>query len=242
MWFRKISFLLCVPGKGGLVSHVNQTAPLRTPVRWPAALAAMLLAIPLLWLRGNSAAQQPNGEPPVRVPSNVAWTRETLALLSSGDPFRGLLLARRCNHCHGEEGFSAVPVFPNLAGEDRLSFWKQMEEFSLREARFSSDARAGRRTLHARLSGFGGVLFHAAHRQRSARQPIFSPSHAGSFARLNCHPPHAFRGWPARHTAMPSVPWSSKLRERSSAPRHPERKLFAGAVGALCEWVSEQRY
>jgi cytochrome c553 len=40
-----------------------------------------------------------------------------------------LLLARRCNHCHGEEGFSSVPAFPNLAGLDRLSFWKQMQDF-----------------------------------------------------------------------------------------------------------------
>ena len=99
------------------------------PVRWPATLAAVLLAIPLLLLRGDSYARQPNAEPPVRIPSNVAWTHETFALVSSGDAFRGLLLARRCNHCHGEEGFSALPVFPNLAGEDRLSFWKQMEDF-----------------------------------------------------------------------------------------------------------------
>jgi cytochrome c553 len=113
------------------VGQVNRKAPMRTPVRWLVTLAAMfaLLAIPLLRLRGDSSAQQPSEEPPVRIPSNVAWTRETLALVSSGDPFRGLLLARRCNHCHGEEGFSAVPVFPNLAGADRLSFWKQMEDF-----------------------------------------------------------------------------------------------------------------
>ncbi len=72
---------------------------------------------------------QINSEPPIRVPSNVAWTEETLTIVSSGDAFRGLLLARRCNHCHGEEGFSSVPDFPNLAGQDRLSFWKQMQDF-----------------------------------------------------------------------------------------------------------------
>jgi len=59
----------------------------------------------------------------------VAWTRETLAVISRGDAFRGLLLARRCSHCHGEEGFSNVPATPNLAGIDRSSFWKQMEDF-----------------------------------------------------------------------------------------------------------------
>ena len=44
-------------------------------------------------------------------------------------PFAELLIARRCSHCHGEEGFSSVPAFPNLAGEDQLSFWKQMQDF-----------------------------------------------------------------------------------------------------------------
>ena len=92
-------------------------------------LANLCLVIPLLLLESDAPAQPGNTEPPVRVSSNVAWTDETLALISSGDAFRGLLLARRCNRCHGEEGFSSVPVFPNLAGEDRLSFWKQMQDF-----------------------------------------------------------------------------------------------------------------
>src|SRR5579864_5623846 len=103
--------------------------------RWPAALvtvvvaSAIAIAIPLLWSQANPGAQQAGEEPPVRIPSNVAWTPETFAIISGGDAFHGLLLARRCNHCHGEEGFSSVPVFPNLAGEDRLSFWKQMLDF-----------------------------------------------------------------------------------------------------------------
>ena len=111
------------------MSHANRTALLRMRDRWPATLAALLLAFALLSLKGDSRAQQPKEEPPVRIPSYVAWTQETFALVNSGDAFRGLLLARRCNHCHGEEGFSALPVYPNLAGDDRLSFWKQVEDF-----------------------------------------------------------------------------------------------------------------
>jgi cytochrome c553 len=76
-----------------------------------------------------ASAPAVNAEPPVRIPSNVAWTEETLKLVSRGDAFRGLLLGRRCNHCHGEEGFSSVAAFPNLAGMDRMSFWKQMQDF-----------------------------------------------------------------------------------------------------------------
>jgi cytochrome c553 len=108
------------------VSHASQSAGLRTRVGRLGTLLLLLATVPLL---SDSSAQKENAEPPVRIPSNVAWTGETLGIISKGDAFRGLLLARRCNHCHGEEGFSAVSGFPNLAGEDRLSFWKQMQDF-----------------------------------------------------------------------------------------------------------------
>ena len=112
------------------MSHANQPTRPRIGARWLGTLL-FLLTITLLFSGRDSSAQKEaeNSEPSVRIPSNVAWTGETLTIISRGDAFRGLLLARRCNHCHGEEGFSSVPAFPNLAGEDRLSFWKQMQDF-----------------------------------------------------------------------------------------------------------------
>lgn len=68
-------------------------------------------------------------KPPDQVPSYVSWTQQTIAEASSGDAFRGMLLARRCEHCHGTEGFSSTPSTPNLAGLDKLSQWKQLEDF-----------------------------------------------------------------------------------------------------------------
>jgi len=70
---------------------------------------------------------------PERVPSFVTWTPETIAAVSNGDAFRGMLLARRCEHCHGAEGFSAVGTTPNLAGMDKLATWKQLEDFRTRK-------------------------------------------------------------------------------------------------------------
>jgi cytochrome c553 len=61
-----------------------------------------------------------------RIPSYVAWTPDTIAIASSGSAFQGMLLAKRCNHCHGDEGFSAVRSTPNLAGMNRLAIWKQL--------------------------------------------------------------------------------------------------------------------
>ena len=66
---------------------------------------------------------------PGQIPSYVSWTPETIAAASSGDAFRGMLLAKRCEHCHGSEGFSGKGETPNLAGLDRLAIWKQLEDF-----------------------------------------------------------------------------------------------------------------
>lgn len=65
----------------------------------------------------------------VRTPSNVAWTKETLEEVNSGDVVRGMVLARRCEKCHGTEGFSDSGEVPNLASMSKLAFWKQLEDF-----------------------------------------------------------------------------------------------------------------
>jgi cytochrome c553 len=64
-----------------------------------------------------------------QVPSNVAWTRETIREATGGDVLRGLLISRRCERCHGQEGFSPSPSIPNLANMNPLVIWKQLEDF-----------------------------------------------------------------------------------------------------------------
>lgn len=70
---------------------------------------------------------------PERIPSYVSWTPENIAAASSGNAFRGSLLAKRCDHCHGSEGFSPVGSTPNLAGINNLAIWKQLEDFRTRK-------------------------------------------------------------------------------------------------------------
>jgi cytochrome c553 len=84
------------------------------------------LGVPLLI---SSAYLQPSSQPPVRVPSYVSWTGQTIAAATRGDAVRGLVIARRCERCHGIEGFSADPLVPNLAGMDKLTIWKQLNDF-----------------------------------------------------------------------------------------------------------------
>jgi len=86
-----------------------------------AILFLVLTAGVLLLHAGNDAGDH--------VPSYVEWTPQTIANASSGDAFRGLLLSRHCEHCHGEEGFSVKADTPNLAGLDRFAIWKQLQDF-----------------------------------------------------------------------------------------------------------------
>lgn len=98
------------------------------PYGWIGLVFQALAFFAMLWgaalVMGSDAA-----EPPARIPSNVAWTAETIAMASSGDAFRGSLIGRRCDRCHGREGFSSSAAVPNLASMDRLVIWKQLDDF-----------------------------------------------------------------------------------------------------------------
>jgi cytochrome c553 len=87
-------------------------------------VAALLIA-----LGGAVVFLRAGDRPPDHIPSYVAWTPETMAAATSGDAFQGMLLAKRCDHCHGAEGFSPVASTPNLAGMKKLAIWKQLEDF-----------------------------------------------------------------------------------------------------------------
>ncbi|MFZ1006445.1 MAG: hypothetical protein WAN65_06400 [Candidatus Sulfotelmatobacter sp.] len=88
------------------------------------------IALSLLVACGlGSLLLEARDNPPDRVPSYVSWTPETIAAASAGDAFRGMLLAKRCDHCHGAEGFSPAAATPNLASMDTLAVFKQLEDF-----------------------------------------------------------------------------------------------------------------
>jgi len=103
--------------KGSPVSRVSRRRYL---------MVAAVLNLPLALFATAYLARSAS---PPEIPSNVAWTETTLAAANGGDAFRGLLLARRCDHCHGAEGFSDDSSIPNLANIDRLTIWKQLEDY-----------------------------------------------------------------------------------------------------------------
>jgi cytochrome c553 len=101
-----------------------------------AGVATVILAASIL--AAGSLLLLASDSPPDQIPSYVSWTPETIAAASSGDGFRGMLLAKRCDHCHGTEGFSAASSTPNLAGVGKLAIWKQLQDFQTQKRKSRS--------------------------------------------------------------------------------------------------------
>jgi cytochrome c553 len=75
---------------------------------------------------GNASAAI---QPPLKLPTHIAWTEATIRRATDGDAKRGELIAQDCTACHGEKGLSTQSWIPSLAGLDRLVFYKQLEDF-----------------------------------------------------------------------------------------------------------------
>jgi len=92
----------------------------------------------------TGAASAP--QPPLRTPTRIAWTRDTLAQVSNGDAERGGFVAMNCTACHGEQGMSSSGLYPALARMDAATIYKQLDDF-----------RAGKRSWGA-MNGIAQAL------------------------------------------------------------------------------------
>jgi cytochrome c553 len=69
-------------------------------------------------LPGSPARPQLVDRNPPTPVSQVVWTPQVLQILAEARPERGRAKVQElCSACHGEQGVSASPEFPNLAGQ-----------------------------------------------------------------------------------------------------------------------------
>jgi cytochrome c553 len=87
-----------------------------------------LLGLPILRRAIVSAPPPDNLDAVAGAPSLVAWNEATVGLASTGNPERGEFISRRCESCHGVEGFSSQASTPNLAGIDAEYLWKELQD------------------------------------------------------------------------------------------------------------------
>ena len=102
-----------------LLGSAQQNGPPRSP--WSAFCSALGISPDI------GPADEP--QPPLRTPSRIAWTRETLAQIADGNAKQGAFVAMNCTACHGEQGVSSSSLYPTLAGMDAAAIYKQLDDF-----------------------------------------------------------------------------------------------------------------
>jgi cytochrome c553 len=81
-------------------------------------------------LPGSPARQQVTDRTPPTPVSQVVWTPGLLQILHDADPARGRAKVKEvCSACHGEQGVSVSPEYPNLAGQSGAAIYKQLSDY-----------------------------------------------------------------------------------------------------------------
>src|SRR5262245_39471221 len=81
-------------------------------------------------LPGSPARQQLVDRTPPTPVSQVVWTPAVLQILAGAKPERGRAKAQEvCVACHGEQGVSVAPQYPNLAGQSGAAIYKQLNDY-----------------------------------------------------------------------------------------------------------------
>ena len=81
-------------------------------------------------LPGSPARQQVSDRTPPTPVSQVVWTPGVLQILADARPERGRAKVQEvCFACHGEQGISVSPEYPNLAGQSGAAIYKQLSDY-----------------------------------------------------------------------------------------------------------------
>jgi cytochrome c553 len=81
-------------------------------------------------LPGSPARQQVIDRTPPTPVSQVVWTPGILQILADARPERGRAKVQEvCIACHGEQGVSVSPEYPNLAGQSGAAIYKQLSDY-----------------------------------------------------------------------------------------------------------------
>jgi cytochrome c553 len=182
--------------------------------------------------------------PPVRTPSRVAWTPETLKLITQGDADHGAFVAVNCTACHGERGISRSALYPTLAGMEATTIFKQLDDF--RAGKRSSGVMSAIATALTAQSSADVAAYFASQRD-GLPAPHGEPLQGGhTFRESDVAVRLVFAGDPAR--GIPPCtschgPSAIKLGAPRLTGQHPayiERQLGAFKEGLRRNDINEQ--
>jgi cytochrome c553 len=108
-------------------------------------------------------------KPPLRTPTQIAWTSSTLDQIAAGNTQHGAFIALNCAACHGESGVSTSNLIPMIAGMDAAAIYKQLDDY-----------RSGKR-----LWGVMGAISKALSAQDSADVAAYFAAQSGALPALS---------------------------------------------------------
>jgi len=77
----------------------------------------------------SDTAPSGSAQPPLRIPTNVAWTQATLDQIGAGNAERGAHVALNCTACHGAAAANPGHLIPTLDGMDAVAVFKQLSDY-----------------------------------------------------------------------------------------------------------------
>jgi len=192
---------------------------------------------------GVGPAAEP--QPPLQMPTRIAWTQGTLARIASGNEQQGAFIALNCVVCHGEHGVSSSSLIPTLAGMDAAVIFKQLDDYRSQK-RLWGVMSAIATSLNDRASADVAVYF--------AHLPGGLPQTAGEGLPVGGHslrqgdptirliyvgdPERGIPPCAACHGPSAQKPGAPALRGQHTA--YIERQLTAFAQGARKNDINEQ--
>jgi cytochrome c553 len=81
-----------------------------------------------LGITADTAATK-SPQPPLRSPTNLAWTQATLEQIRAGDRQRGSFVALNCTACHEGSAANPLHLIPTLDGMEAEVIFKQLADY-----------------------------------------------------------------------------------------------------------------
>lgn len=158
--------------------------------------------------------------------------------VAQGDAQAGATKAQVCATCHGPEGISAVPIFPNLAGQPATYHYVQ-----LRAYRDGSRANPVMAALVESLSDQDMkdiAAYYATLRPEVAPAPAAAPNDAGKALYLSGDPARGVPACQGCHGSDGRGPAAAKHAASEQLRPHTPWHTFPALAGQPAPYVAEQ--
>ena len=191
----------------------------------------------------TAAAESP--QPPLRTPTEIAWTHATLNQIRAGDPQRGGFIAMNCTACHEASAANPSQLIPTLDGMDAAVIFKQLADYRSGKRSWGVMNGIGK-ALDATASADVAAYFAAQPGRLQADSGMRFPESGRGFRQSNVGERLIFAGDPQRGIAPCSSchgPGGYKLDApplRGQYAAYIERQLAAFAQGIRQNDIYEQ--